>query len=203
MKKYLIPAGVVSVIITVSSIWILSSVEDKGYEFTPPQKPRISSEKVAPAPKKSMADIRPNLSSPPLGEKDMALQGVGETGVEDLSHMGEDVPTESPDMSPEDDPQKQLQYALTKQFEAEALDIFPLHTVESYNPLKKTGEFGPAEGEVWIRMKVEHSPEHKDIMAQVADHYKMVTRYEKPVTVLLWVGGRPWAKYQYPATDEK
>ncbi len=99
---------------------------------------------------------------------------------------------------PEDDMATQLDAELAEQFETEALEAFPLHTVDAYNPLKQPGERGPAEGEVWIRIKVDHAPAHKDIMAQVAEHYKLVTRYDKPVTVLLWVGGRPWAKVRYP-----
>ena len=99
------------------------------------------------------------------------------------------------------DPQKELEYVLNKMFEEEAKEIFPLHTVQTFNPVEPE-LYGPKEGEVWIRIKVEHSREHKEIMAQVADLYKDVARHDKPVTVMLWVGNRPWAKFQYPSLEE-
>ena len=98
------------------------------------------------------------------------------------------------------DSENELEYESNKMFEEEALEIFPLHTVQTHNPLEPD-QFGPAKGEIWVRIKVDHSREFKDIMAQIADLYKEVTYFEEPVTVMLWVGGRPWAKFQYPPQD--
>ncbi len=98
------------------------------------------------------------------------------------------------------DSENELEYESSKMFEEEALEIFPLHTVQTHNPLEPD-KFGPPKGEIWVRIKVDHSREFKDIMAQIADFYKEVTYFEDPVTVMLWVGGRPWAKFQYPPQD--
>ncbi len=94
----------------------------------------------------------------------------------------------------------EYEYELNKEFEAEAIDTFPLHTINTFNPLKPE-PYGPKKGELWIRIKVEHSREFKEIMAQVADLYKDVANYNNPVTVLLWVGNRPWAKFTYPSPE--
>lgn len=64
----------------------------------------------------------------------------------------------------------------------------------------EAGAFGniqPPEGEIWLRIPVDYSTEHRDIMAQHADLFRIETGYTKPVTVTLWVGGRPYARQMY------
>ncbi|MBN1906181.1 MAG: hypothetical protein JW927_13905 [Deltaproteobacteria bacterium] len=67
-------------------------------------------------------------------------------------------------------------------------------------PAPENGEFGkiqPPDGEIWIRIEAEYASESKDIMAQNADLYRVTTGYEGPVTVTLWVGGRPHMRQVY------
>ena len=92
-------------------------------------------------------------------------------------------------------------YARNQMFEAEAMEAFPLHTINTHNPLEPQA-YGPRPGEIWIRVKVEHGRELKDIMAQVADLYLAEVQGEGPVTVMHWVGGRPHARYRYPSDKE-
>jgi hypothetical protein len=203
MKKYLIPAGAVLIAIVVWSIWMWGSVKDTGDESTPAHNPPASSEEVGPAPQNRAVDITPAPSPPPVSESIMVSEELDGAGDSESSDIPMDRTTQAADTDSKEDAEKELEYELTRQFEAEALDFFPLHTVQAHDPYQEPGEFGPAEGEIWVRIKVDHAPEHRDIMAQVADHYKMVTGNENPVTVLLWVGGRPWAKYQYPPPGEE
>lgn len=93
---------------------------------------------------------------------------------------------------------------LTLMFEEEAKETFPLLSIQTANPMD-TGKkvFGPKRGEIWIRIKPENSKEFKKIMAGVADLYKNTTGYEDPVTVVLWVGNRIWAKFQYPDQEQQ
>ena len=67
-------------------------------------------------------------------------------------------------------------------------------------PAPEAGEFGniqPPEGEIWLRIPASYAGEHRDIMAQNADLYRAETGYSGPVTVTLWVGGRPYDRQQY------
>lgn len=67
-------------------------------------------------------------------------------------------------------------------------------------PAPESGEFGnlhPPAGEIWLRIPAEYSSEHRDIMAQHAALYRVEAGYSGPITVLLWVGGRPYARQQY------
>jgi hypothetical protein len=67
-------------------------------------------------------------------------------------------------------------------------------------PAPESGEFGklqPPEGEIWLRIPADYASEHRDIMAQHADLYRTETGYSDAVTIVLWVGGRPYAKQQY------
>ncbi len=67
-------------------------------------------------------------------------------------------------------------------------------------PAPQSGPFGdiqPPEGEIWLRIPPEYAKEHRDIMAENADLYREETGYGGPVTVTLWVGGRPYASQKY------
>ncbi len=95
----------------------------------------------------------------------------------------------------------ELEYQLAQEFEAETLEVFPVHTVQTVNPYDPDA-FGPPRGEVWVRIKAENAGEYKDIMAQISDLFTIVTDYSKPVTIMNWVGGRPQAKQTYSSKEE-
>ncbi|WDP90914.1 MAG: hypothetical protein HUN04_14905 [Desulfobacter sp.] len=102
---------------------------------------------------------------------------------------------EAPDESLE------IEWQLNQIFEAEAMETFPIYTVQTHNPFKAMENpefFGPPENEIWIRIKPESAGEMKEVMAQVADLYRVnAAQPEDEITVLQWVGGRPWAKETY------
>jgi len=100
-----------------------------------------------------------------------------------------------------DEKEMELEYQLAQEFEAEALEVFPVHTVQTFNPYDPDA-FGPPKGEVWVRIKAENAREYKDIMAQISDLFTTVTYYSEPVTIMNWVGGRPQAKQTYPSEEE-
>lgn len=101
----------------------------------------------------------------------------------------------------EDDAQKELDYQMREMFKEEAMEFLPLQAVVTHDPRNPDRPRSPREGEIWIRIKPENSGETRDIMAQVADLYRDVARYDEPVTVILWVGGRPWVRFRYPQEE--
>jgi hypothetical protein len=100
-------------------------------------------------------------------------------------------------------PDAEWEVEVNKLFEAEALQTFPLHTVQTHDPNLPPKAAGPPRGEVWIRIKPEHAAEMRDIMDRVADLYREVTAYEEPLTVMHWVGNRPHARLQYPPQERQ
>ncbi|MBT8339385.1 MAG: hypothetical protein HKP58_14435 [Desulfatitalea sp.] len=67
-------------------------------------------------------------------------------------------------------------------------------------PAPEAGPFGkiqPMEGEIWLRIPPEYTGEYRDIMAQNADLFRAETGYDGPITVTLWVGGRPYKREIY------
>ena len=97
---------------------------------------------------------------------------------------------------PEADLDKVVQHEIAQVFEEEALRNFPLHTARAFDPLSPD-PYGPRRGEVWIRIKAEQSREMKQIMAQVADLYRDLAASPEPLTVIQWVGNRPFARFEY------
>ena len=97
------------------------------------------------------------------------------------------------------------EYQLNQIFEAEVMETFPVYTVQTHNPIEEKKNpkfFGPPKGEIWIRIKPENSREMREIMAQVADLYHQnAENPDDEITVLHWVGGRPWAKETYGPGD--
>lgn len=75
---------------------------------------------------------------------------------------------------------------------------FPLHTVETADSPIHSTRMTPPEGEIWIRIKAANAPEMADIMQGVSDLYRKATHFKKPITVINWVGNRPWARTRYP-----
>ncbi len=124
-----------------------------------------------------------------------------------------------PDATEEDPekptPEQYRHYIKTQMFMDEAKASLPLLDMRAFNALKaKTGDGEPVsqpndpsikgrdskglkDGEVWIRINAGYSKNFQEIMAQTADLYRANLEYEGEVTVLLWVGGRPWAKQTY------
>ncbi|MCP4115247.1 MAG: hypothetical protein GY737_07505 [Desulfobacteraceae bacterium] len=91
----------------------------------------------------------------------------------------------------------EVEYQQNKEFEAEALETFPVHTVQTHNP-KDPKAYGPPKGEVWIRIKPENAREMNEIMAQVADLYReTAAEYGEEITIMHWVGARPYARTSY------
>ena len=171
-------------------VYILKPGNEQSYDAAPDTKPvQSATASYMKAPSLPVTQLSPASDAEKVKIQEPATLRI-ETKEEDQVFVEEEY----------EDPQKELDYALKKQFEAEALEIFPIHTVQTFNPVEPE-LYGPREDEVWIRIKVDHSREYKDIMAQIADFYKESTRHDEPVTVLLWVGGKPWAKFQYPPQD--
>jgi hypothetical protein len=81
-------------------------------------------------------------------------------------------------------------------FKTEAMETLPLLTLHTADPLHPDKP-GPKKGDVWIRIQPNYSSETRDIMAQVADLYKTMVNQEQTVTVMLWVGGQPMARFEY------
>ena len=94
------------------------------------------------------------------------------------------------------DAQAELESALLQNFRAEAMETLPLLTIHTADPLKPDKP-GPKRGDVWVRINAGNSKETRDIMAQVADLYRTALKYDDPVTVMLWVGGQPMARFEY------
>lgn len=130
----------------------------------------------------------------------VASKTLDQTASSPRDETADTIDVKTPEQEPkqpenrmDDDEYEQM---LNEQFEAEALETFPLYTVDTYDPLFPN-QYGPPRGEVWVRIKPEASREAKDIMAQIADLYKISTYYEAPVKVMNWVGGRPHMQFEY------
>jgi len=103
-------------------------------------------------------------------------------------------------------------------YEEVARETLPTLSIQTHDPIwvledeaaadvgraekkKRSGPFGtdiqPAENEIWLRIPPDYAAEHRDIMAENADLYRAETGTNELVTVMLWVGGRPYARQQY------
>lgn len=83
-----------------------------------------------------------------------------------------------------------------EEFKAKTLKELPLLTVQTFEP-KNAGRRGcPKKGQVWIRIKPEHSADTDSIMAKVAGLYKNMYGEEK-VKIVLLVGKRFWTERKY------
>ena len=116
------------------------------------------------------------------------------------------IPAENfvPNTAGEEELEQEKEYALNRLFESRAFEDLPIHTVKTFDPgsASSSGQkknSGPKRGEIWIRIKVDHASEMKDIMAQTADLYKDMTEYDETITVMHWVGGKPYARIEFPA----
>lgn len=128
-----------------------------------------------------------------VGDGSEALDGKESAGSALSSGSGgaeEPLPQWNRGMSAE------VEHETIQYFESEALKDFPVHTIETFDPLQPNPN-GPKRGEVWIRIKAENSREMKEVMAQTADVYREITGSMEPVTIMHWVGNRPYAKFTY------
>ena len=202
MKKYLIMAGgIILVIIIVITLCLLQPKDkpadsDKAQKNKEPMLAEIISSThkdqhpnsiASHAKKASVSKIEPIA-------RDLVLEQAVAANVEpDDEHEPAEV----------EDSMVELEYQRNLMFEEEARETFPLLSVQTSNPTdieKKV--FGPKKGEVWVRIKPENAKEFKEIMAETADLYKDVAEYDDPVTVVLWVGNKVWSKIQYPHQEE-
>lgn len=111
-------------------------------------------------------------------------------------NAGTDDPLGDNEIEAPDAAQAELEKVRIDMFKAEAMETLPLLTLHTADPLRPDKP-GPKPGEVWIRIQPHRSGETRGIMAQVADLYRSTLRHEKPVTVMLWVGGQPMARFEY------
>lgn len=115
-------------------------------------------------------------------------------------------------------------------FKDEALETFPLYTVQIHKPNAATEnrnestdssavadsgtistnniavveDFGPKPGEIWVRIKPENANEMKEIMAQTADLYREYTNTDDGnVTIINWVGGQPYFRMDFDASGNQ
>ena len=106
-------------------------------------------------------------------------------------------------------------YVKAQVFREEALEIFPVYSVEIHRPesvdtgwveengimIKKS--YGPPPNEVWIRIRPENAREMKEIMAQTADLYReYVNGYGHDIRIVHWVGGQAFAAATYNSDGE-
>lgn len=185
MKKNLLIAGVtaLAVILFLVHYYLTRPIDDLSFQPAPDKRAAASRDNFRPAPL-------------PAGQARAGQSGRTQPPLTGTTAPGTGKPGQAPAGGQEEDPEAGMEYHLNKEFEADALQTFPLHTVQTNDP-RRPEKFGPPRGEIWIRIKVEHALDMKGIMAQVADLYRETTWYDEPVTIMHWVGGRPYARQVY------
>ncbi len=148
------------------------------------------------------------LAAPKLPLIKTTSQNDGSIEIADV----DDNQTIEPDFT-----QEELEdiYLRAQVFRDEALDAFPLYSVEIHRPkgldpgyIEENGiriykSYGPPPNEVWIRIRPENAREMKEIMAQTADLYRdYMNQYPHPVRIVHWVGGQIFAAATYNADGQ-
>lgn len=88
----------------------------------------------------------------------------------------------------------EMEYEQNRHFEELVKGSFPVHTIQTHNPLD-TRIPGPPQGEIWVRIKPENAGEMNQIMSELADLYRDIRiGYEENVVVMHWVGAQPYAR---------
>ena len=197
MKKYLIMGGgiILVVFVIVAAYWLQPKDKPADSDTVQKNKERSLAEKNSSTHK----DLHPNTIAFHAKKIFVSKTETTHDLVLEQAVEPDDEPAEVEDSMAE----LEYQRDLNLMFEEEARETFPLWSVQTSNPMdieKKV--FGPKKGEVWVRIKPENAKEFKEIMAQTADLYKDVARYDDPVTVVLWVGNKVWSKFQYPHQEE-
>ena len=106
-------------------------------------------------------------------------------------------------------------YLRAQVFRDEALEVFPVYSVEIHRPksldtgwVEENGimvekSYGPAPDEIWIRIRPENAQQMREIMAQMADLYQTYAGvYGRSIRIINWVGGQAWAAFTYPPTTK-
>lgn len=89
------------------------------------------------------------------------------------------------------------EYEQNRFFETLVKGSFPVHTIQTHNPLD-TDVPGPPKDEIWVRIKPENAGEMNEIMSELADLYRDISAgYQEDVVVMHWVGAQPYARKTY------
>ncbi len=134
--------------------------------------------------------------------------------------------TSAPEIDPLLLEQAEMDLLRHQAYEQQAMETLPTVTVQTHNPVwqleyaaahtqrgektqvekaralptPESGPYGniqPPEGEIWLRIPAENAAEHQAIMEANAELYRTETGYTEPVTVTLWVGGKPFVRKTY------
>ncbi len=114
--------------------------------------------------------------------------------------------------------EQELHYEKMRMFMAEARENLPLIGIRAFDPIAaaqnthqsenvaniggdakaaksvERDQRGLRDGEVWIRIDPAYSSTHREIMSRTADLYRANTGFTDEVTVVVWVGARPWVR---------
>lgn len=203
MKKR---TSMVGIRFVVATIFIAGTLV-AGYYFIQNDKPAeqksIAVKTRAPEPETKPAPLPPPTVAveQPVNEiKSPVPQKVGPTVERPKAEPPEDSFLDEEELVEIDDPvdyDVEVEYQQNQEFEAEALETFPVHTVQTHNP-KDPNAIGPPKGEVWIRIKPENAREMNEIMAEMADLYReTAAEYGEEITIMHWVGAQPYARTSY------
>ncbi len=134
--------------------------------------------------------------------------------------------TSAPEIDPLLLEQAEMDLLRHQGYEQQAMETLPTVTVQTHNPVwqleyaaahpqrgektqvekaralpaPESGPYGnmqPPEGEIWLRIPAENAAEHQAIMEANVELYRTETGYTEPVTITLWVGGKPFVRRTY------
>ena len=201
MKKHLITGGgiILVIFVIVAAYWLQPKDKSADSDTVQKNKERSLAEKNS----STHNDQYPNTIASHAKKTFVSKIETARYLVLEQAVAANVEPDDEHESTEVEDAMMELEYQRNLMFEEEAREIFPLLSVQTSNPTdigKKV--FGPKKGEVWVRIKPENAKEFKEIMAETADLYKDVARYDDPVTVVLWVGNKIWSKIQYPHQEE-
>ncbi|MBI9092844.1 MAG: hypothetical protein JEZ12_26810 [Desulfobacterium sp.] len=197
-KKTLITTIAVAAVCITGAAILFSPSSSK--DETPPVKTTAETKIIVPAEPSAPPS---NMESAPQASSELPVTAKPATKANQPDHpLADAVELMKADGEAYD---AETEYQLNQIFEAEVMETFPVYTVQTHNPIEEKKNpkfFGPPQGEVWIRIKPENSREMREIMAQVADLYHENAEHpDDEITVLHWVGGRPWSKETYGPDD--
>ena len=194
--------GIVSVAAVIAAVIFISPETARE---TPPDR------NMAPAPEKATVQaIRPDNPSPEADPAGPAVPNEVQTEpapAPPADMVEAPVPEPAPG-TPEKVVDEVEQYYRAMVFRDEALESFPVYTVQVHQPTSieedlqegRIGgkDFGPKPNEVWIRIKPDNAGEMREVMAQTADLYRQyVNEYDEKIVVVNWVGGQAWARMEF------
>lgn len=160
----------------------------------------VEPEPVPPAPAVSSPGPAPPVPAP---ETEKIPEPEPEpVKAEPVKKTIEKVAEKTPAPVVEEDPppyqsNEEEEYEQNQFFEALVKGSFPVHTVQTHNPLD-TDAPGPPKDEIWVRIKPENAREMNEIMSELADLYRDISAGgKKDVVVMHWVGAQPYARKTY------